>query len=523
MDAVLLGFETLMRPEVLAFLFIGVVAGLTVGAIPGLNDNIAFAIFIPFSFSMPPTFALALMVGLYCSTAVGGSIPAIMVKVPGTASAIITTIDGNAMARQGAPGKAIGIAITSSVVGGLSSAIVLVFLAPPLAKFALRFGYVENFALGVLGLASVVGLLGGNVFKGLISAALGLLVATVGLSQETGFPRFTFGIANLYEGVPFLPLLVGLFGITAVFELTEELVRERRAGRKPEALPRISDRLILPSALVRRLIPTWVRCSIIGNVIGVIPGAGMLMAIFLGYERTSRVYKRKYEGRPGEAKWGEGAPEGIAAPEAANNAVVASSMVPLLSLGIPGNSVSALFIAALMIHGMMPGPLLFIEHADIAWMIILAFVAGNLVMGPIAFGLVKTLTGMVYRLSKELLIPTIALLCLSGAYSDENAIFSIWVALIAGLVGYALRKLSIPHAPIILALVLGRQIEDNFANSLIVSKGNWSIFIDPVNHPISLLLIAGATFFMLGPVFGFIRTWARKRWAARAAASRAVS
>jgi putative tricarboxylic transport membrane protein len=517
MEAVLSGFEILMRPEVLAFLLIGIVAGLIVGSIPGLNDNIAFAIFIPFSFSMAPTFALALMVGLYCSTAIGGSIPAIMVKVPGTASAIMTTIDGNAMAQKGMPGKAIGIAITSSVVGGFSSALVLVFLAPPLAKFALRFGYVENFALGLLGLASVVGLLGGNVIKGLIAAAVGLLVATVGLSLETGFPRFTFGVANLYEGVPFLPLLVGLFGVTAVLELSEEWVRERRAGRRAEALPRITDRLILDSAMVKRLIPTWVSCSVIGNIIGVIPGAGMLMAIFLGYERTSRVYKRKYEGRPGEAKWGEGAPEGIAAPEAANNAVVASSMVPLLSLGIPGNSVSALFIAALMIHGMMPGPLLFIEHSDIAWMIILAFVLANLVMGPIALGLVKTLTGMVYRLSKELLIPTIGLLCLSGAYSDENAIFSIWVALIAGVVGYAFRKMSIPHAPIILALVLGRQIEDNFSNSLIMSQGDWSVFVDPVNHPISLALVVGAAFFMLGPVFSWVRQWVRKRMARGAA------
>lgn len=505
MDVLAVGFSTLMDPWVLSFLFLGILCGLIVGSIPGLNDNIAFAIFIPFSFSLSPTYALALMVGLYCATAIGGAIPAVMVKVPGTASAIITAIDGNAMARKGFAGRAVGIAITSSVFGGILSAFVLLFFAPPLAKFALKFGYVENFALGVLGMASVVGLLGGNVFKGLISAVVGLLIATVGLSLETGFPRFTFGVGNLYEGVPFIPLLVGLFGITAVLELMEELIRDRRRGVESSALPRIRDRIVPNLALAKRLMPTWLRCAAIGNVIGVIPGAGMLMAIYLGYERTSHVYKRKYEGRPGEAKWGEGAPEGIAAPEAANNAVVASSMVPLLSLGIPGNSVSALFIAALMIQGMMPGPLLFIEHPNIAWMIIIAFLVANIAMGPIAFGLVRTLSGFVYRLPKEFLVPAIALLCLSGAYSDENSIFNIWVALISGVVGYVFRKLDIPHAPIILALVLGRKIEDNLANSLSISQGDWFVFVDVVNHPISFGLIVAAAAFILLPMVARVR------------------
>ncbi len=509
MDAIALGLETLMEPTVLAFLMAGVFFGLVVGSIPGLNDNIALAIFIPFSFSLSPTYALALMIGLYCSTAVGGSIPAVMVKVPGTASAMLTGIDGNAMARQGMAGKAIGLAISSSVFGGIASALVLLMFAPPLAKFALRFGYVENFSLGVLGLASVVGLLGANIYKGLLSATVGLLIATVGFSIKTGYPRFTMDMANLYEGMPFIPLLVGLFGITPMLEMAEEIVRERRLGNRPSALPRISDAIVPSWQLVKRLLPTWVRCASIGNVIGVIPGAGMLMAIFLAYERTSRVYKRKFEGRPGEAKWGEGAPEGIAAPESANNAVVASSMVPLLSLGIPGNSVSALFIGALMIQGMMPGPLLFIQHPNIAWMIILSFLVANIFMGPMALALVRTLSSVVYRIPKEVLAPTIGLLCLSGAYSDGNAMFNVWVALGFGSLGYAFNKLSIPHAPLILALVLGRQIENNLSNSLGISYGDWSIFIDPVNHPISFGLIVAATAFVVLPIIK--RLWNSRR------------
>ncbi len=511
MTEIALGFATLLDPAVLGFLMIGILAGLIVGSIPGLNDNIAFAIFIPLSFSLSSTYALALMVGLYCSCAVGGSIPAIMVKVPGTASSVLTAIDGHAMARSGKAGQALGIAITSSVFGGVSSALVLLLFAPPMAAFALRFGYVENFSLGLLGMASVLGLLGGSMIKGLISAVLGLLVATVGFSQQTGLPRFTLGIDSLYEGVPFVPLLVGLFGVTAVLDLAEELIRDRRKGATPRQMPRITDSLMLDWRMTKRLLPTWLQCSAIGNVIGIIPGAGMLMAIYMGYERISHRYKRLFAGKPGEPEWGEGAPEGIAAPEAANNAVVASSMVPLLSLGIPGNSVSALFIGALMIQGMVPGPLLFIDHPDIAWMIIVAFLVANVLMWPVSYALVRTISGLVFRMPKAVLVPTISLLCLTGAYSDENSMFSIGVALAAGVVGYVTRRLGIPHAPLILALVLGRTIEDNLGNALAISGGDWTIFVDPVGHPISLALILGAAAFMLAPLAAETRNRYRRR------------
>ncbi len=504
-DVLAIGFATLFEPTTLLMLMVGVVAGLVIGSIPGLNDNIAFAVFIPFSFSMGAEHALALMVGVYCATAIGGAIPAIMVRVPGTASAMLTGIDGNAMARRGEAGTALSLSITSSVVGGIASAVVLLFFAPLLAQFALRFGYVENFALGVLGMASVVGMLSGNVVKGLVSAALGLLVATIGFSLETGFPRFTFGEANLIEGVPFVPLLVGLFGMTAVFELLDEIARERRAGGGTEGLPVIGS-LKLPRALVRRMVPTWVKSAAIGNVIGVIPGAGALMAIYLSYDQAARRYRARYEGRDGAPDWGKGAPEGVAAPEAANNAVVASSMVPLLSLGIPGNSVSALFIAALAIQGMVPGPLLFIQHKDIAWMVIVGFLVANIVMGPVAYLMVKTLTRLVFSISKEAMAGAIALLCLTGAYADGNSVFNIWVALVAGTAGYAMHKVNIPLAPAILAIILGQRIEDSLINSLTISNGDWFVFIDPVGHPISLGLLAVAALFMVGPTLSRLRT-----------------
>ena len=488
MDMILLGFETLASPMVALMLLIGVIAGMIVGSIPGINDNIAFAVFIPFSFSMPPEQALALMVGVYCAAATGGAIPAIVIRVPGTASSLLTAEDGHAMARKGHAGRALSIALTSSVIGGLLSSVVLLFFAPSLAGVALKFGYVENFALAILGLSSVVGLLQGNIIKGAVSATLGLLVANVGFSPMTGFPRYTFDNVNLIEGIPFVPLLVGLFGIAAMLELLTDILRDRKASTETARLPGIGS-LRLPRAVFARLLPVWSVSAAIGNVIGMLPGAGMLMAIFLAYDQAARRFRRRFAGQKAEPEWGDGAPEGIAAPEAANNAVTASSMVPLLSLGIPGNSTSALFIGALALHGMVPGPLLFSQHGSVAWMIIVAFLIANIILWPVAFAVIRTVSKSIFSIPKEALVGVIALLCLMGAYADGANTFNMWVALIAGLTAYALKLAGIPLAPCILGLVLGPQLEASLNNSLIISGGNWFVFIDPVSHPISAAMI----------------------------------
>jgi len=505
MDTILLGFSTLFAPMTISFLFLGVFVGLIIGSIPGLNENIAFAVFLPFSFALEPGSALALMVGVYCAAAVGGSIPAIMLKVPGTASAVLTAVDGNAMAKKDKANIAVSIALSSSIFGGLTSSLVLLFFAPALAGFALRFGYVENFALCVLGLSAVIGMLEKNVLKGFFSGVLGLIIATVGLSLETGYPRFTFDNPNLYEGIPFVPMLVGLFGITAALELAEDILSSKRNQQELKEIPRIKGSLLLEFPLIKRLLPTWCISSAIGNVVGVLPGAGMIMAIYLAYNQAANRYKRKFFKTKDVTEWGEGTPEGIASPESANNAVVASSMVPLLALGIPGNSVSALFIGALMIHGMVPGPLLFMNHADIAWMIICAFFVANIVMGPLAMVVVKYISGLIYRLPKIVLVPTIILLCLSGAYADGNSIFNIWVAVISGGAGYLLNKFNIQTSPLILALVLGEQLEDSFSNSMTLSDGNLFVFFDFYNHPISASLMVVSIAFILLPIFKAIK------------------
>ncbi|MDP2779712.1 tripartite tricarboxylate transporter permease [Devosia sp.] len=499
METILLGFQTLATPMVIFMLVLGLFAGMIVGSIPGINDNIAFAVFIPFSFSMPAEQALALMVGVYCAAATGGAIPAIIIKVPGTASSLLTAEDGNAMARKGMAGRALGIAITSSVVGGVASSIVLLFFAPSLARVALEFGYIENFALAILGLSSVVGLLRGNVAKGAIAAIAGLLVATIGFSPVTGFPRYTFGNMNLIEGIPFVPLLVGLFGVAAMLDLMVGIFRDRKNNIALSKLPEIGS-LLLPRALMRRLLPVWVSGSVIGNVIGMLPGAGMLMAIFLAYDNAARRFRRLYEGKPGETTWGNGAPEGIAAPESANNAVTASSMVPLLSLGIPGNSTSALFIGALALHGMVPGPLLFSQHGNIAWMIIVAFLVANILMWPIAVTVIRTVSKPIFLIPKEVLVGVIALLCFMGAYSDGANVFNMWIALVAGLAAFAMRLTNIPLGPFILGLVLGPQLESSLNNSLIISRGTWLVFIDPVSHPISAGMILASILLWTVPV-----------------------
>ncbi len=326
MEHILTAFLNVLSPDVLFVLFLGVALGLVVGALPGLNDTITLAVLIPITFSLDPRYAFKLLVGVYTSACYGGSIPAILLNIPGTASSVVTTLDGHAMTVKGQAGLALGISTTSSVFGGISSSLVLMFLAPTLAAYALRFGPAEYFALAILGLSTVVGMAGDNVLKNIIVCALGLFISTIGMSPETGFPRFDFGIPYLLEGIPFVPMLIGLFGVASVFEMALDIM-QRGGSMACDAVPKIG-RTLPDKEMVKRLMPTWIKSSVIGNVIGIIPGAGMIMAIYLAYDQAVRANPDK--------EFGTGVPEGVAAPEAANNAVVASSMVPLMALGVPG-------------------------------------------------------------------------------------------------------------------------------------------------------------------------------------------
>ncbi|WP_408011267.1 tripartite tricarboxylate transporter permease [Pseudalkalibacillus sp. A8] len=496
MEALTIGMSEIFTFGNLFALFAGVAIGLVVGTLPGLNDNITIAILIPITFGMDPQIGMMLLVGIYCATCFGGSFPAILLKIPGTASSIVTTFDGYEMAKRGEPGKALGISTVASTIGGLISGIILITLAPVLAAQALKFGPVEYTALTLLGLSTVVGMAKGNVIKSSIAVILGLLIAVIGMSPQTGTVRFTFGSYNLLDGIPLIPLLIGLFGVTSVFEILEKHVKENGEKR---LLPKVT-RILPDRKLFKRIFPTTAFSGLFGSVIGVLPGAGMIMAVYMAYDQTSRHYKDK------RGKFGTGVPEGIAAPEAANNAVVASSMVPLVSLGIPGNSVSALFIGALMIHGLQPGPSLFSEHPQIAYLLLGGFLVAYIFIFPLGIVMARFLTGTILKLPQPVLAAMISCLCFTGVFAYRNNTFDIWIAIAFGVIGYILNKINIPISALVLAVVLGALIEKSFQQSMVLSDGSWMIFI---TQPISLVLLIVSAIFILLPLIG--PTFKRKK------------
>ena len=500
MSNILLGFQQLADPMILLTLFAGVLLGLTVGALPGLNDSITIAVLIPITFGMKPAVAFALLVGIYVASACGGSIPAVLLEIPGTASAMVTAYDGHAMRLKGRGLEALSICMQSSVFGGISSALVLMFLAPVLAGFALKFGPPEYFMLGVLGIATVVGMAGKDCWKHFLSMGFGLWLSFIGISTSTGLSRFTFGQMSLMDGIPLVPRMIGLFGILSVLKIAEKAPAfgKTAGGIKVEKATEVDmssnedpdDKVaLLKPKMIKRLLPTWLRASVIGNILGCMPGAGMTMAIFTAYDLEKKVHP--------ELEFGTGVPEGIAAPEAANNAVVASSMVPLLSLGVPGNS-TALFIGALTIHGMVAGPTLFSKNPDMAYLIIVAFLVGNIMMLPMSLLYCKYLAAQILKINPKILSAAILALCMAGSYAYKSNPFHVGIAIAFGIVGYLFFKFGIPTAPFILASILGSMMESNYINSMVYS-GSARIFLE---RPISLVLVIVSMLFIVWPWLG---------------------
>lgn len=493
MENILLGFSQVFVPINLLWLFLGVLVGLTVGALPGLSDSIAIAVLIPITFGMDPQIAMCLLVGIYCSSCYGGSIPAILLKIPGTASSVVTAWDGYEMTKKGQSGEALGISTSSSVFGGITSSLVLLFCAPFLAQQALRFGPSEYFMLAVMGLCSVIGLASKNVLRSVLGMLVGLMLACIGMSPRTGLPRFTFGIAYLMEGIPLVPMLIGLFGVTATFETIESVGRSQVVKDVMTNYRKI--RCSIPKRdMMKRLLPTWIRSSILGNIIGIIPGAGMVMAVYLAYDQA-------VQSRP-DLEFGTGVPEGVAAPEAANNAVVASSMVPLVSLGIPGNSTAALFLGALTIQGLRPGPSLFNNTPDVAYLILVAFLVANIMMLPMGIFYCNVMAKSVMRLNRKILSGIVIVLCTTGAFAASNSLFNVVIMLVFGVIGYTFNKLKLPVSPMILAVILGPMMEKYYIQSMTISNGSWTIF---VTHPISAVLVVLSVYFLLRPLIKSIR------------------
>ncbi len=494
-----MGFVNMLSsPISIALLIAGGMLGLIVGALPGLNSSIAMSVLIPVTYGMDPVAALGMLAGIYTGSTAGGSVSAILLRIPGTGAAVVTAMDGYEMQKKNQGGLALGISAVSSVFGGVVASILLGTCAPMVANLALRFGPPEYFMLCVMGFCSVLGMSVGRMSKNVMSILIGIAISIIGISPQGGLKRFTFGSNALLEGVPLVPMLIGLFGIASILELIAEMQPMEKAAQTAENLKEAVQRIKIAypdKKMIKKFLPVWLQSTIIGNIVGAIPGAGMTVAIFMAYDQVKRTTKSEIE-------FGKGAPEGVAAAECANNSVVGSSMIPLLALGVPGNAASALFLGALMIHGLRTGPKFFIESADIAYSLIVAFLLASILLLPLMHIFVNYMACHVLRLKREVLNGMILILCVTGAFATGNNYTYISFACIFGFIGFLLKQWNIPFGSLILAVVLGDMMESYFIQSKVILHSNWGQII---NRPISMGLLFLSILFLALPVFRFIK------------------
>ena len=464
---------------------LGVGMGIAVGAMPGLSGPTGIALMIPFTYMLSPIVSLALLVSLYSAAEYGGSITAITINTPGTPSAAITAIDGYPLTQQGKTGQALTLSIISSTLGGLFGTVVLILFSIPLARAAIAFGPVQYFSLGVFGLSVIASLSGGNWLKAVLSALIGLLIKTIGSDPLSGTFRFTLDWPPLWDGVPFVPAMLGLFAITEVFNIVEAGVKTRLANGA-----HFSSEWI-PASQIKALWKCILRSASIGTIVGVVPGAGAVIGSILSYNEAKRFSKTP------EA-FGQGSFEGVCASETANNACVGGAMVPLLTLGVPGSGSTAVLIGALMLHNIAPGPLLFSKHPDIVYGIFICLFVANIFM--LLIGLLGIRFWLrVVRISPAILGPLIFGVAFIGAYSIGGSLGDIVIMIVIGLIGYVMRKFKFPLVPLVIALVLGEMVEISLRRALILSGGSFMIFIE---DPISLGLLLAALF---STVFAIVR------------------
>lgn len=497
MSNLFLAIQSIFRWDYLMLILGGSLFGILVGVMPGLSSVMGLSIMLPFALRVGGVGSVLMMLGIYCGAIYGGSITAILLNTPGTANSAATCLDGNPMAiQQKQPGRALSISTTASLCGGLLSAIALLFTAPALSKIALKFGTAEYFALGVFGLSIVTGISSHSVIKGLLGAVLGLFLSTIGMDSINGAQRFTFGSVYLLGGISFVPVLIGLFafsqGIISMEEYNKNGITNKAKEKIHGVFPSQSD--------LKKISPTILISTLIGIIIGAIPGTGGDIASWLAYNEAKRWNKNPEE-------FGTGRPEGIAAPEAANNAVSGGALIPLLTLGIPGDGGTAIMLGALMMIGITPGPLLFSDHADQVYLIIVGLFLANVAMGIWGYSCVR-IFAKITEIPKYIMTPIIFIFCIVGTYALNHTIQDIFVMLIAGFLGYFLIKLDFSIPPIILGMILGKTIENNFRRSLVISGGSYSIFF---NSPISCALLIISIISLFYPIIvDFIRSKSKK-------------
>jgi len=485
------GFEIAVTPFNLFVAVVGILLGTVIGVLPGLGGANGVAILLPLTFTMPPTSAIILLTSIYWGALFGGAITSVLFNIPGEPWSVATTFDGYPLAKQGQSGQALTAAFTSSFVGAFFSIVLITFFAPILAEIALKFGPPEFFAIQLLTFSSFVGLGGGNPLKSVVSILLGFILASVGLDIVTGQLRLTFGVVDLMKGFDFIVAVIGLFGIGEILLSVEEGLRFHGTRTGMNARVVLTTWRKLP-----QYYRTFIRGSVIGFWMGFKPG-GATPASFMSYAFAKRFSKHP-------ERFGKGELEGIVAPETAAHAAGVAAMLPMITLGIPGSPTAAVMLGGLIIWGLQPGPMLFVDNPEFVWGLIASMYTGN-VIGVLVVLTLVPLFAAILRIPFAILTPLIVVVCAIGSYAVHNSMIDIWYMLIFGIVGYVFKKLDYPLAPLVLALVLGDISENALRQSLIMSQGSLGIFF---SRPIAGVITVAALFFLLVPV---VTPWWR-RW-----------
>jgi putative tricarboxylic transport membrane protein len=479
------GFAIATTFQNLSYALLGAVVGTLVGVLPGLGPIAGIALLIPATFGLNATSAIIMLAGIYYGAMYGGSTTSILINVPGETASVMTCIDGYQMARQGRAGPALAISAIGSFVAGGLAILGLVFLAPPLAEVALAFGPPEFFSLMVFGFVVLSNVTGGSLLKALMMAVVGLIIGTIGMDPVTGNPRFTLGTVSLLGGIEFVAVAIGLFGIAEVLvnvEKPAEVLEQRvLVPRFRDLYPRLQD--------IRQSLGAIVRGAGIGLGVGLVPGPAPVIATYASYMVEKRISRHPEE-------FGHGAIQGVAGPESANNAASQSAFIPLFVLGIPFAPPTAILLGALLIHGVNPGPTLISEHPNLFWAVVASMYIGNFMLLLLNLPFIP-LFANILRTPKKVLLPLVMLFCLTGMYSVNNFVVDLWVMLGFGVLGYLMRKCAYEGAPLLLALVLGPRLEVAFRQSLMISHGDFAIFMD---RPVSLVFLLATLGFLLLPL-----------------------
>jgi len=461
----IVGLKLAISPMAIMFNILGVIMGLVIGVLPGLGAAFAIAVMLSVTYELPTEIALSFLLALYCSSIYGGSISSVLIGVPGTGGNTCTVVDGYPLTRKGKAARALGISILCSTIGGIIGVVILIFLAQPLSNFALKFGPPEYFALGIFGLMIVAIVSVESTYKGIIAGLFGVLLSTIGMDPLSGGLRYTFGFSQLYLGIPLIPVIMGLYGLSEMLFLVEKEKEEKR--------PKISqvEAQLLKISEVWKIKFDILIASVIGTIIGIIPGAGENIASWTAYSIAKGRSKKPEE-------FGKGAEEGVIAAESANNACIGGALVPLLALGIPGSAAAAVFLGGLLLHGITPGPRLFWENIEIVYSMYGSLIIANvlmLIIGIIAVPFSPPLT----RIPRRNFVPLIMILCIIGTYTISNNIFSVWIFLVFGILGYFMRKFDFPIASVVIGRVLGPIVDNSLRQTLMMSSF-FSIFTRPV-------------------------------------------